>query len=129
MAGLPDLDRDAIEWLTTRVLEAVIEAERVQPASLLYLLRRYVATDRSDLRDALGESLASALACAATDPADDRTGWLTLFAETAAISDDERLPAAAGDLVSGLREGWYSAKEVDCAASSVEACLHAAEIL
>jgi hypothetical protein len=128
MAGLPDLDRDAIEWLTTRVLGAVVETERVEATSLLFLLRRYVATDRSDLRDALGESLASALACA-TDPADDRAGWLTLFAETAAISDDERLPAAAADLVSGLRAGWHAAIEVDRAASSVEACLHAAEIV
>jgi hypothetical protein len=129
MAGLPDLDQDAIEWLTMRILEAVIEAERVEPMALLYLLRRYAATDRGDLRDALGHSLASALTRAAAGPADDRARWLTLFTETAAISDDERLPAAAGRLVSSLREEWSAAREVDRAACSIEACLQAADVL
>jgi len=129
MAGLADLDQDAIEWLTTGILEAVVDAERVEPTALLYLLRRYVATDRGDLRDALGQSLASALAHAAADATDERERWLTLFIETAAVSDDDRLPAAAGVLVSSLRAEWTAVKEVDRAASSVEACLHAAEIL
>ena len=129
MAGLPDLDQDAIEWLTTRVLEAVVEAEHVEPMALLYLLRRYAATDRGDLRDALGHALASALARAAADPPDDRARWLTLFTETTAISDDERLLAAAGALVSSLREEWTAAREVDRAASSIEACLQAAQVL
>ncbi len=129
MAGLTDLDQDAIEWLTTRILEAVVEAERVDPIALTYLLRRYAATDRGDLRDALGDALASALAHVAADPADDRVRWLTLFTETIAISDDERLTSAAGGLVSALRAEWTAAREVDHAAWSIEACLQAARVL
>jgi hypothetical protein len=129
MAGLRDLDQDAIEWLTTRVLESAVEAERVEPMPLLYLLRRYAATDRSDLRHALERSLGSALARAVAGPADDRAPWLALFVEATAISDDERLRTAAGELVASLRQEWAAAKEVDRAARSIEACLQAADIL
>jgi hypothetical protein len=129
MAGLPDLDQDAIEWLTTRILGAVVEAERVEPMALTYLLRRYAATDRGDLRDALGHALASALAHVAAGATDNRAQWLTLFTETIAISDDERLTIAAGELVSSLREEWTAAREVDRAACSIEACLQAARVL
>src|SRR5438093_9110455 len=127
MAGTQDLDQDAIEWLTTRILQAVDQDETVAPMALLYLLRRYIATDRDDLREALGRSLASAMARAAAGAAHDRACWLTLFIETSAISDDERLPAAATELVSSLRGEWTVQSDVDRAASSIEACLSAAQ--
>ena len=126
---MQDLDQDAIEWLTARILEAVGQDETVAPMGLLYLLRRYIATDRGDLREALGQALASAMVKAAADAADDRACWLTLFIETSAISDDERLLAAAEELVAGLRREWTMESRVDRAASSIEACLYAAQVL
>jgi uncharacterized protein YyaL (SSP411 family) len=54
--------------------------------------------------------------------------WLTLFAETTAISEDARLPIAAGAVVAMLREQWGTESEVDRAARSVEACLNSSRI-
>jgi hypothetical protein len=128
MPELRDLNQDTIEWLTTAIRDAIGDGETVQPTPLLYLLRRYGATDREDLRDALGHALASAMACRTDEATDDAPLWLTLFAETSVISDDARLPIAASALVSTLRQGWVTATEVDRAARSVEACLHSSRI-
>ncbi|MBI3493390.1 MAG: hypothetical protein HY047_16660, partial [Acidobacteria bacterium] len=99
------------------------------PAALTFLLRRYVATDRDDLRDALGEALAPAFerAEAETDGL-ERAAWLTLFVEASAISDDDRLPAAAASLIVASRRAWPSATIVEPAMASVDACLRAANI-
>jgi hypothetical protein len=106
------------------------EADAVPgPAALTFLLRRYLASDRSDLRDALGEALAPALARA---EAETRTlacaAWLTLFAETSAISDDDRLATAAGALIGDLRSAWPSTDVVEQGMASVDACLRAADL-
>jgi hypothetical protein len=100
------------------------------PAALTFLLRRYQASDRDDLRDALGEALAPAFARA---DAETRTlecaAWLTLFAEASAISDDDRLPAAAGALITDLRGAWPMTDVVEHGMASVDACLRAADLV
>src|SRR5439155_21497259 len=108
-----ELDERALEWLTTCVLDVIARGEAVESAALLFLLRRYAATDRRDLGDALGSALAVALSRPSAAIVEDRAGWLTLFAETSALSHDERLAAAAGDLVSDLRSDWSKTNQVD----------------
>jgi hypothetical protein len=117
------LDRRTLEWLTTCVLDAIARGEAVESTALLFLLRRYVATDRRDLGDALGSALAMALSRSANSTVEDRAGWLTLFAETSALSNDERIAAAAADLVSDLRSEWSKTNQVDEASYSVDVCL------
>lgn len=101
----------------------------IEPAGLTFLLRQYLSTDREDLRDALGGALAQALASAATEPTViGRAAWLALFVEVAALADDERILAAVGELVGGLRADWPAMTRVDEAAASVDACLRAADL-
>jgi len=127
-----------LESITGVVLDALDVAARARagdadaapgPAALTFLLRRYLASDRSDLRDALGDALAPSFARA---EAETRTlecaAWLTLFAEASAISDDDRLAAAAGALIGDLRRAWPSTDVVEHGMASVDACLRAADL-
>jgi hypothetical protein len=123
-----------LESLTAVVLDALARGRAADavpgPAALTFLLRRYLASDHGDLRDALGEALAPAFARA---EAETRTlecaAWLTLFAEASAISDDDRLPAAAGALIADLRGAWPSTDVVEHGMASVDACLRAADVV
>ena len=59
---------------------------------MLFVLRSYTASGRADLRDAIEAGLTSGLDQIAADPDPRRRcQWLGVFAEAAAISDDERL--------------------------------------
>src|SRR5205814_728343 len=78
--------------------------------ALICLLRRYIETGRDDLRDAVEPALARALEPGATGH--DRAEWLTLFAEAARASADERLREAAADLTAALRQDWGRADAV-----------------
>jgi hypothetical protein len=94
--------------------------------ALLFLLRRYVMSDRSDIADRLGHGLAVALA-QHSDAAltIDRADWLRLFVEAAHTSDDDRIPAAIAALVEALSSEWTTHGDVERAAASVDACLNA----
>ncbi|MEO8260008.1 MAG: hypothetical protein ABI868_21865 [Acidobacteriota bacterium] len=117
-------DPAAIDWITGRVVAAIERGDPGDAAALRFLLRRYCATDRADLRDALEPGLAEGLRCqAAAATIDERAAWLTLFAEAAAISDDDRLRAAGADLSGALRREWGRVAEVGSGAAGVEACL------
>src|SRR4051794_14269394 len=97
-----DADRAAIDWITDLVVGVIQRGAAFDADALRFLLRRYCATDRADLRDALEPGLATALRCqAAAGTIGERAAWLTLFAETAAVSDDDRLPTAGADLIDG----------------------------
>jgi hypothetical protein len=124
-------NEDAIEWLVARVLEALGRAEPVDPLSLTLLLRRYCATGRDDLADALGPALARAAESQAVDARADHAAWLRLLVEAASVSDDTRIRDAAADLVARLRERWAGlapAENVETLTFRIDACLTAAEI-
>ena len=121
---IPDADRAAIEWITDVVVAAIQRGDAVDADALTFLLRRYCATDRADLRDALESGLAYGLRAQATaETTDERAAWLTLFSEAAAISDDDRVRAAGVDLIGALRQEWGRVAEVGMGATSVDACL------
>ena len=121
-----------MDAITARVLEALGRedpVDAVDAVTLTFLLRQYLGTDRQDLRDALGSALASALEHAASEPsAGGRAAWLTLFAEVAAIAEDERIVAVIGELVAGLRAEWPAASGVSEGAAAVEAVLVASSL-
>ena len=103
-----------LDWVTTRVLQALVGADRGGPAdqaingvALTFLLRQYLSTDRADLRDALGAALAQALEDAPAEPTvTGRAAWLTLFVEASAVADDERILAAIRGADRFLN-GWH----------------------
>jgi uncharacterized protein YyaL (SSP411 family) len=114
----------AIEWITGAVISAVERGETVDAPALTFLLRRYLASDRPDLRAALESALAGALESQAlAETTGQHAAWLTLFSEAATVSDDARIHAAGADLVRRLREEWGRVTDVDAGAASVDACL------
>ena len=99
-------------------------------AVLAFLLRRYLGTDVTELRDTLGLALAQALTLAAADSTVlGRAAWLALLVEATAVADDERILPAAAELIAALRAAWPAQSRIDEASASVEACLRAAEIV
>jgi hypothetical protein len=119
-----------LDAITVRVLAALETGEPVGAIALTFLLHQYLATDRADLRDALGEALAEATAEAVAEPTvGGRAAWLALFADVATVADDERIVEAAGELIVSLRAAWPRTTRVDEASASVEACLRAAVLV
>lgn len=124
---MPDLLTARLDAIAAHVLEAVARHDAVGATALTFLLREYRATDRADLRDALGDALAAALALAPDEPTVvGRAGWVVLFTEVTLLTDDDRVRTTATALVSSLRDEWPSARHVAEAAVSVDACLRAA---
>lgn len=124
------MDEAAIDWIVEQVLGALAGGEHASPAGLTLVLRRYAATGRADLGDALGPALARALdrATSPDRPDDGLAEWLALFVEAAEISEDERLGAAAAALVAALRRRWPGTGRLTPALRSVDVCLSAAHL-
>lgn len=121
------VDESAVQWLTEGLLRAIARGEPADPTALLFLLRRYAATDREDVRDAVGEALAGALA--GPRMSGNHAGWLTVFTEASLVSDDVRLRTAATELRDGLRREWSTVVTMEAAAGGVEAYLISANAI
>lgn len=135
MSGLPDdvvtggLDEATLERITADLLQSLASDEAVDPHALIFLLRRYGATDRADLAAALGPALARALEPRTYgDSSDQLAPWLMLFTEAAGLSDDPRVRTAAADLVTALRREWARVFEIDAITWSIDACLMATAV-
>lgn len=126
--GGPGWEERAIEWLIARILDALTRGDAVGPLALTLLLRRYCTTDRAELADALGPALAAAAAREFDNPVPADADWLTLFVESAAVSDDARLRGAGERLIAALRRQW-AAVGVEPATWSIGACLMAADLV
>jgi len=124
------VDDAAVERIVQGVLDAIGRGEGESPAELLLLLRRYVSTGRPELSEALGTALARALdRCTSPDRREDLSSeWLGVFVEAAAISQDERLPAAAESMVASMRRSWPARGELRASFRAVESCLAAAHL-
>jgi len=119
-----DLDR-----LTDDVLRALANGAAASPAALSFLLARYVATGRADVRGALEPALAAALDRPfASLAAGDRAAWLRALVDAAPVAQDDRVLAAVDALVACLRRDWIETTCVGTAAAVLDACLASAEI-
>ena len=128
IAGLDDPRAAALTSIAEEVLDGLLERPP-DAIALIFLLRHFAATDRDDVREMLGQALTAALERYADEPSvAGRAAWLSLFRDAASLSDDERLPDAAGHLVASLRRDWRSKMSVADATHSIEACLHAADL-
>ena len=115
-----------LDWLTERILDALASDERVGAAALQFLLRRYSIEAREELTEPLGSALARELDRQAGEGCPDNPeGWMAVFSEAAAVSEDPRLPRAAAHLLGGARTRWSSREPaaVDEVMRSAEACL------
>lgn len=127
--SVTDFDREPIEWLTTHALDAVGRAEAIDPSALTLLLRRYAETEQPDLSDATGMALARAVGADRGVSPLCAAARLMMFAEAAAISDDDRIREAVADLAASLRDRWGRLDDVEELAASIEACLFASDVL
>lgn len=125
-----------MEWITDAVVAAIEQGETVEADALRFLLRRYLATDRSDVQRALEPALARALDRLAIPvipvinaTTDRRAAWLSLFSEATALSDDDRLRTAGAELIAALRQDWGRLSAVEQGVASVEACLAACQLV
>ena len=115
----------AVERVTDTVLQALAGEEPTAPAVRL-LLRRYAATGRDDLHDALEQALTRALDIWPQTGRDEHAGWLMLFAEAAGVSDDERVHEAMARLASSVQASWGRGRPMAAVATGVDASLRAA---
>lgn len=124
------MDRSTLQWLIDTVLDAIARAERVEPAALQFLLRRFAATDDIALSEPLGAALALELHYQ-DDHGDgdiaDAEEWLILFSEAAAASDDARLLQATARLLSVARSAWAN-PSVAVAMRSIDASLQSVNV-
>ena len=115
----------AVETLTLAVIAALARGEEPTAPVVRFLLRRYAATGRDDIRRVLEPALTRALDAWPRSPRDEFPDWLMLFSEAVAVSDDERVRDAAASLAASLRESWGGERRIANAAASVDACLRA----
>ena len=125
-----------LDTITSKIVAAIASGCAASPAEARCLLREYVATGRDEVRDALGLALAHVVAAASSDASAEpyaarRAAWLIVLVEAAEIADDERVIAAAGDLVRQVRGEWpidLAREGLAAAAASVDACLRASSL-
>ena len=124
------VDAAAVERIVETVLDALGRGDLESPPDLLLLLRRYIATGRPELSEALGSALGRVLdRCTSPDrPEAPAPEWLPVFVEAAGISEDERLPVAAASLVAGIRRSWPGRGELLPSFRAIEGCLSAAHL-
>jgi uncharacterized protein YyaL (SSP411 family) len=91
------VENAALDWIAGEVVDAM-GGGRPSPSAVLFLLRRYTASGQDSLRGAIESGLTSGLdaSLSESDPR-IRCQWLNVFAEAAAISDDERLAARVNE--------------------------------
>jgi uncharacterized protein YyaL (SSP411 family) len=118
------MDSDAIESITDDIVATLARDEALDALALTFLLRRYRATGRSDVCDALEPALALALESHVLDQTTtQRAAWLAAFSEAATLSQDERIQDAGNALAAELTREWGRESVVDAASLAVDACL------
>jgi hypothetical protein len=117
------LQATTLDWLTDQILAALARGERVRPAALLFLLRRFSAADSAAIAEPLGAALAREIDLQAQPETLESADWLAVFSEAATISDDPRLPRVAADLLTSVRLSWGPPDPTDRVMRAIEACL------
>jgi len=115
----------AVDTATYVVLDALHSGEAPTADALRFLLRVYASTGRYDVRACIEPALGDALQMAADSSSETAAGWLVLFVEAAAASDDSRLQEAASDLASKVRMNWRATQPITVTAQGVDAYLQA----
>ena len=120
----------ALDAIAARAVAAADADAATSATTVLFLLRHYLASERDEVRDALGIALADALERAAHEARlIDRAAWLTLFVEATAIADDDRIAAAAQSLAESLISAWPADDGLRDGLASVDACCRASAVV
>jgi hypothetical protein len=117
-----------LDSLTETILQTGRRGGSMDPAALTFLLRRYAATGRDDVRLALEQGLTAVVEKGWSAEGPSSPEWIRLFSEAAAITDDERIADAIVAGVSRLRRGWPSRGALAGAMRTIDACLATAHV-
>jgi hypothetical protein len=117
-----------LDSLTDTILRTGSPSGAMDPAALMFLLRRYAATGRDDVRVALEQGLTAALDTGLGGDVPSLPEWIRMFAEAATVSEDERITDAIVAGVSALRRTWPSRGSIAGAMWTIDACLAAARV-
>jgi len=121
------VDLTEIDRVTDRLMRSLADGETRAPAVLRFLLRRFAATARDDLRDVLGPAIGDAIEN--DDGQDQDPERLIALAEAVELSNDPMLGDAVRRDAVRCRGSWPSRGPVAPAAATVEFCLIAARAL
>jgi hypothetical protein len=94
-----------LDWIVDRLIVSLTDGTP-SPSAVLFVLRSYTTSGRSDLREVIETGLTSGLRLVAIDPDPRRRcQWLGVFAEATVVSDDERLVDSVRSQLSPTIEG------------------------
>jgi uncharacterized protein YyaL (SSP411 family) len=94
-----------LDWIADALI-ASLTSGTTSPSAVLYVLRSYTSSGRTALRAAIETGLTGGLLAIAAEPdSRRRCQWLGVFAEAAAISDDERLVESVQSQLSSTIDG------------------------
>ncbi len=118
--------REPVRNVQRAILAALERGETLDPAALLFLLRR--APEDDEVADRFGGALAAALPDAArASSGAAQSAWVALLVEVQPLSNDERIDAALTCLLGEARRGW-TARTIGDAACALDATLRAASL-
>ena len=117
-----------LESLTETILRTGSRSGPMDPAALTFLLRRYAATGRDDVRLAVEQGLTAALETDLNADGPSSPEWIRMFAEAVTVTDDDRIADAIVAGVSGLRRTWPSRGSTADAMRTIDACLSATRV-
>ena len=117
-----------LESLTETILRTGSRGGPMDPAALTFLLRRYAASGRDDVRLAVEQGLTAALETSLDADAASSPEWIRTFADAAIVTDDERIADAIAAGVSRLRRTWPSRGSIADAMRTIDACLATARV-
>jgi hypothetical protein len=112
-----------LDSLTESILRSESRGEPVGPTALTFLLHRYAANGRDDVRLALERGLTAAIERGPADEISGAPAWIRMLCEAAAVTDDDRLVGVIGDGVVRLRQTWPSRGAIASAMATIDACL------
>jgi hypothetical protein len=115
------VEEAGLDWIAD-ALTASLLAGATSPSAVLFMLRSYTASGREEMRAAIEAGLTGGLQAVAADlDPRRRCQWLGVFAEAAAVSDDERLvesvqsylPSTIDGLERLVRSGYEPGQVLD----------------
>jgi hypothetical protein len=105
--------------------QSILGRASKDPRALTFLLRRYAATGRDDVRDVIEPALTAALEASLPEADGSLADHVLMLAEASAVTDDDRVARATIAGAGALRRRWPSRGTVGDAMRTIDACLSA----
>jgi hypothetical protein len=113
-----------LDGLTDEALRSLERDDPPLPAVIAFLLRRYLATGRNDVQDALGPALAQGFTLSVeAGTLEAQVEWLEVYIAAAALSNDGRVRDVVDALRNRQRRCWNGDARLGTILRSLDVCL------